>query len=109
MPTLDVNGATLHYEDIGEGDPVVLLHGFTGIGADFEHIFPGGGPEGFRSIVVDLRGHGRSTNPSGAFTFRQCAQDVLSLLDGLGVERIKAIAPVFARQAVAHLGGSQGS
>ena len=108
MPTISVNGFEMHYQLRGNGEPLLLLHGGMGIGDDWRHVFPAD-PPGYRLIVPDLRGHGRSTNPSGAFTFRQCAQDVLSLLDGLGVERIKAIAPVFARQAVAHLGGSQGS
>jgi pimeloyl-ACP methyl ester carboxylesterase len=107
MPTLDVNGVTLHYEDIGQGDPVVLLHGFTGIGADFEHIFPAGGPEGFRSIVVDLRGHGRSTNPIGEFTFRQAGRDIVALLDRLGIDRCKAIGVSAGAKTLLHVATDQ--
>jgi pimeloyl-ACP methyl ester carboxylesterase len=42
-------------------------------------------------IAPDLRGHGASANPSGRFTFRQCALDVHALLHHLGVPRVKAI------------------
>src|SRR5437762_2789406 len=103
MPTFDVNGVTLHYEDIGEGDPVVLLHGFTGIGADFKYIFPAGGPEGFRSIVVDLRGHGRSSNPNGEFTFRQAGRDIVALLDRLGIDRCKAVGVSAGAKTLLHV------
>src|SRR5438552_3791995 len=91
MPDVDVNGFQLHYEDRGAGDPLLLLHGGTGIGADWQLVFTSGEPGGFRVVVPDLRGHGRSTNPSGTFTFRQCAKDMFALLDRVGVERTKAI------------------
>ena len=50
-----------------------------------------GSPAGYRLIAPDLRGHGSSTNPSGEFTFRQCARDVRALLDHLRIPRLKAI------------------
>ncbi|HEX6463589.1 MAG TPA: alpha/beta fold hydrolase, partial [Vicinamibacterales bacterium] len=90
MPIVDINGFTMYFEDRGEGDPLMLLHGGMGIGADWQHVFPSH-PRGCRFIVPDLRGHGRSTNPSGVFTFRQCARDVLALIDHLGLARVKAI------------------
>ena len=63
--TADVNGVQLFYRDSGDGAPLLLLHGFTGCGDDWAHVFAG--PlDGYRVIVPDLRGHGRSTNPSGA-------------------------------------------
>lgn len=87
---LAVEGATLHYEIAGDGEPLLWLHGFTGAGADWTFVFPEA-PPGFRLIAPDLRGHGASTNPSGVFTFRQAARDVLALLRHLGVPRVKAI------------------
>ena len=91
MTTFDVNGIQMYCEDRGQGEPLLLLHGGTGVGADWQHVFTDGDPDGFRLIVPDLRGHGRSTNPSNAFTFRQAAQDVLALVDQLGLEHVKAI------------------
>ncbi len=89
MSTIHVNGFDMYFEDRGAGEPLLLLHGGMGIGADWLHVFPED-PDGYRVIVPDLRGHGRSTNPSGAFTFRQCAEDVLALLDHLDVPSAKA-------------------
>jgi len=85
-----VNGIDLHYEITGEGEPLLWLHGFMGAGLDWKYIF-NGAPAGFQLIAPDLRGHGASTNPSGEFSFRQAAQDILGLLDALGIDRIRAI------------------
>src|SRR5262249_31793989 len=40
MPTIDVNGFTMYYEARGEGEPLLLLHGGSGVGGDWAHIFP---------------------------------------------------------------------
>ena len=73
---LDINGFHMHVDRRGDGEPLLLLHGGTGIGADWALVFTAGDPAGYDLIVPDLRGHGRSTNPSRAFTFRQAAADV---------------------------------
>jgi len=87
---LNANGIDIYWEEIGEGEPLLFLHGGMGCGADWRHIF-GEAPHGYRVIAPDLRGHGASTNPSGAFTFRQCARDVHALLGHLGLTRGSAI------------------
>jgi len=101
MPTISLNGFEMHYNVRGAGEPLVLLHGGMGIGDDWRHVFPSD-PAAYRLIVPDLRGHGRSTNPGGAFTFHQCAQDVLALLDALGVERVKAIGLSMGAKTLLH-------
>jgi pimeloyl-ACP methyl ester carboxylesterase len=73
-----------------------------GIGADWRHIFPED-PSGYRVIVPDLRGHGRSTNPARTFTFRQNALDVLALLDALGVEHAQAIGLSMGAKTLLHV------
>jgi pimeloyl-ACP methyl ester carboxylesterase len=85
-----VNGTDLHYDIHGEGEPLLWLHGFMGGGADWKHIF-GEPPAGHRLIAPDMRGHGASTNPGGEYTHRQCADDVVALLDHLALDRVKAI------------------
>lgn len=86
-----VNGAEIYYEIHGQGDRhLVLLHGFFGSGAIWRpwlHLLT----ERHRVILPDLRGHGRSNNPAGAFTHRQAARDILALCDGLGVRRFCGI------------------
>ena len=86
------DGAELHYRLRGDGEPLLLLHGFTGTGDDWVHLFDLDQlARRFRLILPDARGHGRSTNPSGAFTHQRCARDVLALCDHLGVARGRAI------------------
>jgi pimeloyl-ACP methyl ester carboxylesterase len=104
---IDVNGFQMHYEDRGSGAPLLLLHGGTGIGADWTLVFAAGDPPGVRVIVPDLRGHGRSTNPSGAFTFRQAAADVFALLDHLGLARVSAIGLSMGAKTLLHMATQQ--
>jgi pimeloyl-ACP methyl ester carboxylesterase len=104
---IDVNGFQLHYEDRGSGEPLLLLHGGTGIGADWNLVFADGDPPGFRVIVPDLRGHGRSTNPSRVFTFRQAADDLFALLDRLDVTRVKAIGLSMGAKTLLHMATQQ--
>lgn len=102
MPTLPINDFEMYYAARGEGEPLLLLHGGSGIGADWQHVFPTD-PPGYRVIVPDLRGHGRSTNPSRRFTFRQCALDIVALLDALEIETVKAIGMSMGAKTLLHL------
>lgn len=85
-----INGFELHWEEHGEGEPLLWLHGGMGCGADWRYLFKDP-PAGYRLIAPDLRGHGASTNPPGTFTFRQAAADVHALLDRLNLPSVKAI------------------
>src|SRR5262249_58324186 len=86
----------------GGGGPLLLPHGGSGVGGDWAHIFPTD-PPGYRVVIPDLRGHGRSTNPSRRFTFRQCARDVVSLLDVLQIDRVKAIGMSMGAKTLLHV------
>jgi pimeloyl-ACP methyl ester carboxylesterase len=104
--TADVNGVQLFYRDSGSGDPLLLLHGFTGSGDDWTHVFAE--PlEGHRVIAPDLRGHGRSTNPSGVFKFADVARDIFALLDRLGINRVKAIGMSAGANTLLHMATQQ--
>jgi len=104
--TKTINGIEMYHEVYGEGEPLLLLHGFMGSGADWGQVFKSP-PDGYRSIFPDLRGHGRSTNPGGAFTFRQSAADVLALLDGLNIGQCKAIGVSGGAQTLLHMATEQ--
>jgi pimeloyl-ACP methyl ester carboxylesterase len=106
MPSIRVNDFDMYYEARGDGEPLLLLHGGSGIGADWAHVFPAD-PPGYRVVVPDLRGHGRSTNPSRQFTFRQCARDVVALLDALQIERVKAIGLSMGAKTLLHVATAQ--
>jgi pimeloyl-ACP methyl ester carboxylesterase len=104
--TVTLNGFEMYYETRGEGEPLVLLHGGTGVGANWRLIFEEA-PLGYRLIVPDLRGHGASTNPSGEFTFRQSALDVFALLDHLGIVGFKAIGLSLGAKTLLHVATQQ--
>lgn len=104
--TISVNGIEMYFETRGEGEPLVLLHGGGGVGANWELIFKEP-PANYKLVVPDLRGHGRSTNPSKDFTFRQLSLDVFALLDHLGIERFKAIGMSMGAKTLLHIATQQ--
>jgi pimeloyl-ACP methyl ester carboxylesterase len=83
----EVNGVRLHYLLAGQGDPVVLLHGYT----QTSHMWRPLIAELARTrtvIVPDLRGIGQSSSPPGGFTKAVMAQDVHALVRRLGHDQI---------------------
>lgn len=96
----------MYVEITGAGAPLVLLHGYTGCGGDWNYVFASRPPD-FKCIVPDLRGHGRSTNPSDTFTFRQAALDIYALLDTLGVDRFNAIGVSAGAKTLLHMATQQ--
>jgi 2-succinyl-6-hydroxy-2,4-cyclohexadiene-1-carboxylate synthase len=83
------SGVTLEYESQGVGDrPFVLVHGFTGSRDDFREQVAPLSRHG-RTIALDQRGHGGSTNTgdAGSYTLDQLALDLRLALDALGVGR----------------------
>ncbi|KOP66508.1 alpha/beta hydrolase [Bacillus sp. FJAT-18019] len=85
MEKVQCNGSTICYVDQGQGEPLILLHGFCGSSAYWEQQLPF--LSGFRVIVPDLRGHGRSDAPMGSYTIEQMADDVLLLMDELDIPK----------------------
>jgi pimeloyl-ACP methyl ester carboxylesterase len=103
-----IHGFEMYYEVHGEGEPLVLLHGFTGTGRDWGLVFNMEAlSRTYRLITPDMRGHGRSTNPTGEFTHRQCALDVLALLDHLGIARCKAVGLSLGGNILLHIATRQ--
>ncbi|HKN63802.1 MAG TPA: alpha/beta hydrolase [Gaiellaceae bacterium] len=83
MPTVDVNGARLWYDEAGSGPAVLLLHGGLGDSGLWEPVVPLLAQR-FRTIRTDLRFFGRSTGPAAPWSWEE---DVVGVLDELGVER----------------------
>lgn len=85
-------GARLHYLSCGAGEPLVIVHGRGGAGAQFARLFPALAPQR-RVITLDLPGWGLSDKPpfTGRDTddaLRVWTGGVLALLDALGLERV---------------------
>lgn len=103
---IQINNIKMYYEECGAGEPLVLLHGFGGCTQNWYPFIPELS-EHNRLIVVDLRGHGYSTNPEKKFTHRQAALDVLLLLDELRVGRFSAIGMSSGGMTLLHMATSQ--
>jgi len=86
----DVNGVRIYYEIYGEGEPLLLLHGFT-MSHEMWTWWVDDFSEDYMMIIPDLRGHGKSTNPSNEFTHRMAAEDMYSLLDKLEIDKFNAM------------------
>lgn len=82
----------LHAEIEGEGPPVLLLHGFTGSGETLEEL-AAMLADRHRTLRIDLLGHGRSDAPCGpdSYAMQACVQDLVAVLDALGIERTHVI------------------
>jgi pimeloyl-ACP methyl ester carboxylesterase len=79
------DGARLFYRDGGEGPVLICLHGLTRNGADFDVLRPLL-PE-LRIVALDARGRGQSEHSGAAtYTVARESEDVLNLLDHLGIE-----------------------
>jgi pimeloyl-ACP methyl ester carboxylesterase len=82
----DANGISIHYAVYGEGPPVILLHGALA-NADYWGNQIGGLAPHHTVIVMDSRGHGRSTRDSRPYGYDLMADDVVSLMDVLKVPK----------------------
>ena len=82
------DGETLAYLIMGnpDGTPVVLIHGYTDNARDWVPLVPYLSKH-FRLILVDLRGHGRSSKPDCCYTLPDFAYDIVLLLDSLGIRK----------------------
>ena len=88
----DLESARIAYHDVGEGDPILLIHGFASNGVvnwintnwvrDLNEV-------GYRCIAIDNRGHGQSQKFHSPVDYGPdiFADDALQLLDHLGIER----------------------
>src|SRR5690349_5715580 len=84
----DSDGVGIEYEITGEGRPVVLLHGFPDSGRLWRNQVPALAEAGFKVIVPDLRGYGRSDKPSDvdAYRMRLLVEDVGPVIEDAGVD-----------------------
>jgi pimeloyl-ACP methyl ester carboxylesterase len=87
VPTVDVSGARLWYDEAGSGAAVLLLHGGLGDSGLWKPVVPFLA-ERFRMIRTDLRFFGRSTGPAVPWSWED---DVVGVLDGLGIERVALV------------------
>lgn len=78
----------LHVTDIGEGKPIVLIHGWPLSDAMYEYQYQSLVEKGFRLIGITLRGFGKSDKPYGKYNYEVFADDIKVVLDKLGVHDV---------------------
>lgn len=91
MPYAGVNGQRLYYEVGGDGETIVLLHGYLA-DADSMEAPATGLATGLRAIRVDRRGHGRSTPAEGPPSLEAEAADIAALLNWFSVDKTHFLA-----------------
>ena len=85
MPTQRANGIDIYYETAGQGEPLLLLHGLGSRSDDWQLQLPPFAAH-YRVVAADMRGHGRTSKPPGPTSVPMMADDVLGLLDALGID-----------------------
>jgi pimeloyl-ACP methyl ester carboxylesterase len=93
MKRVTGDGITLAVHDDGEGQPVLLLHGFPDSSALWRKQVPALVEAGFRAVAPDLRGFGESDRPEAKeeYTIRRSFVDMIMLLDELEIERAHVV------------------
>jgi pimeloyl-ACP methyl ester carboxylesterase len=80
---IENDGAHIWYSTYGSGSPVILLHGGLGHSGNWGYQVPAVVASGHRAVLMDSRGHGRSTCDQRPFSYELMASDVLALMDAL--------------------------
>jgi pimeloyl-ACP methyl ester carboxylesterase len=104
--TVVFNGIEIYFEQHGTGEPVLLLHGFSGSSQDWKASLAEWG-DGFELIVPDLRGHGRSGILATHFRHRDAAADMFALLDYLEIGACKGVGISGGGNVLLHMAASR--
>ena len=107
------DGARIWHATYGAGSPVILLHGGLGHSGNWGYQVPALIGSGYRTVLVDSRGHGRSTRDLRPFSYELMASDVLAVMDALHLEKAAVvgwsdgacIALILAMKAPARIAG----
>jgi pimeloyl-ACP methyl ester carboxylesterase len=104
--TETLNGVRIYFEIHGSGEPLLLLHGFSGSGQDWLPTAADWGPD-FQLILPDLRGHGRSCILVKPFRHQDAASDMLALFDHLEIGACKGVGVSGGGNVLLHLATRQ--
>ncbi len=90
--TIHVNGIRIHYETLGpaNGSPVLLIHGLGGNAEDWRNLAPYFTKAGYRVIMPDLPGYGRSEHPANfSYSIADQASFVVAFMDALNLHQVE--------------------
>ncbi|MBI5516911.1 MAG: alpha/beta hydrolase [Deltaproteobacteria bacterium] len=102
------NGLQHHLRVWGEGEPVLLLHGYLDLAASFERVGLGLAAAGWQVLALDFRGHGETDRaPEGSYYhFPDYLADVVGVLDALGVPAVRVVAHSMGGSVATMLAGA---
>ena len=111
--SVEHDGARIWYATYGSGPPVILLHGGLGHSGNWGYQVPALVSAGYRVVVIDSRGHGRSTRDVRPYTYELMASDVAAVMDTLHLQQAALVgwsdgactALVLAAEAPARVAG----
>lgn len=81
------DGARIWYAAYGSGSPVILLHGGMGNSGNWGYQVPALLKSGYRAVVIDSRGHGRSTRDERPYSYELMSSDVLAVMNTLHLQK----------------------
>ena len=102
MPFIDANGVNFHYEQIGEGPDVVMIHGITGNLAIWHLQIIPAMMANYRFTTYDLRGHSYSSMPPSGYRTCDHAAGLAALMDELGIEHAHVVGHSFGADISLH-------
>ena len=89
---VEVGGEKIYVSDRGEGQPVLLIHGFGASHKSWRAVVPGLLKRGYRVLAVDLPGHGYSDKYAGDYSIKAVGRKVFAALDKKGIRRPHIVA-----------------
>ena len=88
---IDINDAKIYYEEYGQGEPLIFLHGNNGSIEDFYQQIPFFAKH-YRLIVLDTRGQGRSTDLTNTpYTYEEFANDLFQVIQKLNLKKVNLV------------------
>jgi non-heme chloroperoxidase len=88
---LGLKDVTLHVEDVGEGRPVILIHGWPLSGASWKHQIQALVDAGYRVITYDRRGFGQSDKPKSGYDYNTLTDDLHGLIEALELKDVTLV------------------
>ncbi len=100
--TVLVNGKKIHYEVFGEGEPLLLLHGYT-LSSKAWLPYVEDFDQKYEVYLIDLTGHGKSDPFTSDLSIKSVAKDLHALIQYLELDKIKSIGFSFGGDVLYHL------
>jgi len=88
----DNNGTRIHYVTLGEGEPVLFVHGFPDFWYSWAHQMEALSPS-CKTIAIDTRGYNQSDKPEGIenYQMEHLLEDILAVINDLGLQKINLV------------------